>query len=201
MILIEAKSLTKYDVVFRQTSGNEAIFCPVCKDDRKAKNKNDKPLSFDHGKGCGMCHNCEATFTVKKENEVKTNYIRPVFNNTTTLSERVVKWFQGRSISQETLSAVKITEGSEWMPQTGKPENTIQFNYFRDGQLINTKFREHLGKIGLIEYTYNMENSRFDNTLSSDYSNWMDTRINPPLKQQSIDDFINEINPNDEPPF
>lgn len=141
MILYEPKSKLEYDVQFRQTSGNEAIACPVCKDDRKKKNL--KPLSWDHNKGCGMCHHCEASFVVKRERPMpEKNYVKPVFNNQTELSERVVKWFQGRGISQQTLIDLKVTEGSEWMPQTGKAENTIQFNYFRSGQLVNTKFRD-----------------------------------------------------------
>ncbi len=36
---------------------------------------------------------------------------------------------------------MKITEGKEFMPQTGKEETTIQFNYFRGDELINIKYR------------------------------------------------------------
>ena len=35
-----------------------------------------------------------------------------------------------------------MTEGPEFMPQTGKSENTIQFNYFISDQLINVKYRD-----------------------------------------------------------
>ena len=35
-----------------------------------------------------------------------------------------------------------ITEGVEWMPQTGKEENTIQFNYFIGDELVNVKYRD-----------------------------------------------------------
>ena len=37
---------------------------------------------------------------------------------------------------------MKITEGKEFMPQTGKEENTIQFNYFINNELINIKYRD-----------------------------------------------------------
>jgi twinkle protein len=37
---------------------------------------------------------------------------------------------------------MKITEGKEWMPQTKQEQNTIQFNYFRDAELINVKYRD-----------------------------------------------------------
>ena len=37
---------------------------------------------------------------------------------------------------------MKITEGIEFMPQAAMNVNTIQFNYFRDGELINVKYRD-----------------------------------------------------------
>ena len=46
------------------------------------------------------------------------------------ITSKVFKWFESRGISQKTLDrSVVVTEGSEYMPQTGKSENTIQFNY------------------------------------------------------------------------
>ena len=35
-----------------------------------------------------------------------------------------------------------ISEGVEWMPQTGQDENTIQFNYFIGDELVNVKYRD-----------------------------------------------------------
>jgi len=35
-----------------------------------------------------------------------------------------------------------VSEGSEFMPQTGKAENAIHFNYFMGDQLINVKYRD-----------------------------------------------------------
>ena len=58
------------------------------------------------------------------------------------MSDAAIKWFEGRGISQKTLTDMKISEGPEWMPQTGSNVNTIQFNYFINEQLINTKFRD-----------------------------------------------------------
>ena len=36
----------------------------------------------------------------------------------------------------------KLLKAQEFMPQTGKSENTIQFNYFMGDQLINVKYRD-----------------------------------------------------------
>ena len=35
-----------------------------------------------------------------------------------------------------------VTEGPEYMPQTGKSENTIQFNYIVGDELVNVKYRD-----------------------------------------------------------
>lgn len=57
------------------------------------------------------------------------------------LSDKVLKWFASRGISETTLTAMKVTEGMEWMPQKNKECNTIQFNYYKSGIHANTKFR------------------------------------------------------------
>ena len=57
------------------------------------------------------------------------------------MSAKALAWFKSRGISEATLLAMKITEGSEWMPQKQGQANTVQFNYYKDGELVNTKFR------------------------------------------------------------
>ena len=55
---------------------------------------------------------------------------------------KVVEWFKSRGISQLTLTDLRVGEGTEYMPQTGRAENTIKFNYFIGGELINIKYRD-----------------------------------------------------------
>ena len=116
--------------------------CPLCSHDRKKKS--DKCAKLDWKTGLGKCFHCDEvfqlhTFKSKKQERV---YQKPNFNNKTELSDNLVKWFEGRGISQPVLKTAKITEGSEWMPQTKKEENTIQFNYFRNNELVNVKYRD-----------------------------------------------------------
>lgn len=68
-------------------------------------------------------------------------YAKPNKVGNSTLSDKLLAWFECRGITEPTLSAMKITEGLEWMPQKNKEINTVQFNYYRNGELINTKFR------------------------------------------------------------
>lgn len=69
-------------------------------------------------------------------------YIKPTWKNQTGLPDKVVKWFESRKISQKTIEKLKITAGKEWMPQVKKEVGVIEFNYFRDGDLINIKYRD-----------------------------------------------------------
>ena len=57
-------------------------------------------------------------------------------------ASKVIEWFKTRGISQQTLFDLRIDEGPEYMPQTGKTENVIKFNYFMGDQLINVKYRD-----------------------------------------------------------
>lgn len=124
--------------------GEERMTCPVCSEHRKKKRI--KCFSWNHEKNTGFCSHCQATF-VKSEpgnyvSREKREYQRPTWNNNTELSDKLVKYFEGRKISQFTLRQMKVTEGVEWMPQIGKKTNTVQFNYFKNGNLINTKYRD-----------------------------------------------------------
>ena len=120
--------------------------CPLCSSDRKHKNQKAQCASYDWERGLGTCHNCDTTFqlhTYQRKGASEKVYIRPEtpeqFNEVST---NVETWFGTRGISKQTLSDLQVTEGSEWMPQTSKNENTIQFNYFMGDQLINVKYRD-----------------------------------------------------------
>jgi twinkle protein len=100
---------------------------------------------YDWERGLGTCMNCDEVFqlhTFKRKGGTDKEYVLPEWKNNTELSAGAVKWFEERGISQKTLTNMKISEGSEWMPQVSKEVNTIQFNYFINDQLINTKYRD-----------------------------------------------------------
>lgn len=137
------ESFEKIGIQTKRNAGADKVLCPKCSHTRK--NKKDPCLSINLDTGVYNCHNdCGFKGTVVKEAYVPKpkDYIIPVFNNNTSLSNNLVKWFQGRSISQKTLIDQKITECKKFMPQTGKEENTINFNYFRNSELVNIKYRD-----------------------------------------------------------
>jgi len=143
--IIDIATKREYQIEAR-SNGENAINCPVCSHERKKKNM--KSLSFNGAKGTGHCHHCPAKFVEKGKGvermvyEPKVYTKPPAWTNVTELSDKVVQWFNGRGINQQTLLDLKVTEGREWMPQTQKEENCIRFNYFREGELINVKYRD-----------------------------------------------------------
>jgi len=122
--------------------------CPLCSSSRQPKNQKLKCASYDWERGLGTCHNCNTTFqlhTYQRKGNSEKVYIKPNEEPKMYLAEpgsKVVQWFKTRGISEKTLKDLKVSEGPEFMPQTGKSENTIKFNYIMGDELINIKYRD-----------------------------------------------------------
>jgi len=76
-----------------------------------------------------------------EEQPGKKEHVRPV-PRLEKLGQKSLKWFEEeRKISNNTLLRFGITEANEWMPQFEREVPVICFNYYRDGVLVNIKFR------------------------------------------------------------
>ena len=125
--------------------GKTQGICPLCSSDRQPKNQKLKCSSYDWERGLGTCHNCDSSFqlhTYQRKGASEKVYVRPAEVERTPPTSKIVEWFNTRGISQKTLTDLSVSEGPEFMPQTGKNENTIQFNYIMGDQLINVKYRD-----------------------------------------------------------
>ena len=144
------------EIPTRRQSGQIKMICPNCQATRK--DKSDRSLSCNLETGAYNCHHCGFNGYAKdmdkkyefRSVDYKKEYVKPVFKNNTDLSDKAVKWFAGRGISQATLTKMQVTEGKEYMPQHGKEMNTIQFNYSKNGELVNIKYRTGDKKFKLI---------------------------------------------------
>ena len=128
-------------------TGKKQGICPLCSHTRQPKNQKLKCASYDWERGLGTCHNCNTSFqlhTYQRKGASERVYVRPEFSAKThkAPTSKVVEWFKTRGISQKTLTSLNVSEGPEFMPQTGKTENTIKFNYMIGDQLINVKYRD-----------------------------------------------------------
>jgi len=158
----------QYDLAVGKKEG----ICPLCSHNRKPENRKAKCAMYDWERGLGTCMNCDEVFQLhtfkRRGGDVHKVYTKPEWKNMVLLSDKAVKWFESRGISQKTLIKSRITEGPEWMPQANKEVNTIQFNYFINNELINIKYRDGRKNFKLVKGAekvfYNI-----DNTVGHDY--------------------------------
>ena len=125
-------------------AGKTQGICPLCSSSRKPENRKAKCASYDWERGLGTCHNCDSTFqlhTYKRKGKSTREYVKPDKTGCVA-SEKIINWFAERGISEQTLNELKVRESKEFMPQTGKLENAIQFNYYMGMDLINIKYRD-----------------------------------------------------------
>jgi len=137
-----------YNVEINRSGGNYLGACPVCSSYRK--NPGSKSFSFNVSEGVGKCHNCESSFVIYKEldpAEFKDSYSMPkkVYSRPrpaiiSDLNQATIEWFNSRGINTHTLFKMRVTDSAEMMPKSGHTI-AVNFNYYRDGELINVKYR------------------------------------------------------------
>lgn len=79
---------------------------------------------------------------LKEIENTKRVYKKPESKYTNTgLSKVILDWFATRNISISSLDRLKVTCAQEWMPKAKQETESICFNYYRRGELVNIKFR------------------------------------------------------------
>lgn len=136
-----------YDIEFEE-GRKKNYLCPDCSASRK-KSK-DKPLTYYPDNNRAYCHHCLTTFFEYKPYEKQKEFIVPEWRNKTKLTDKLVKWFEGRMISQKTLIKMKVFSDIEYMPQYKKEMECICFPFFVDKKQVNIKFRAAGKKFKLV---------------------------------------------------
>jgi len=131
------QELEQIGIIVKGNAGMTKTKCPKCSHERKKKS--DPCLSVNIDKGLYNCHNCGWSGGVKFK--ARQEYTIPEKENA-NVSERVLKYFESRGISEPTLVHWKVGESLEYMPQVQKNRRVINFNYYRDNKLINVKYRD-----------------------------------------------------------
>ena len=124
-------------------NGRKRSLCPKCSHTR-TKNKKDRCLSIDHDKGTAFCHHCESVgFREDVKEKIESSYNLPIqtWKNYTNLSDSMVKFLEGRCISQSTAISLGWTEEEYYQPAMKKKVNNLCFNFFEGETLVNKKYR------------------------------------------------------------
>ena len=126
--------------------GEIAAICPKCSSDRKkAKNK---CLSVNGDKRTWHCNHCGWSGGLPEERIMPAPERRfrrptpPPKTEVETIDRRIVAYFQGRGISSATLEKAKVYSTVHYLPGTGAETLCMAFPYYRDGVLVNVKYRD-----------------------------------------------------------
>jgi len=106
-------------------------------------------------------------YNIEIDQKIKT-YEKPK-TSSSPLSSEIINYFQSRGISKNTLQRFKVTESIEWMPKANKEVRTVCFNYYRNDELINIKYRAAGKDFKMVKNAelifYNIDSIKEDDTV------------------------------------
>lgn len=126
-------------------AGEIDVPCPECSPTRKKKK--DPCLSVNTDEGTWFCHHCGWAGGLKRDDAgriepVPKVYSRPKPFRASELSEKAVRFLKGRGITPTVAHRNRLSTQTVFMPQCGEQVSTICFPYYRDGELVNAKYRD-----------------------------------------------------------
>lgn len=131
-------------------TGEVATTCPKCSAHRK--NAKARCMSANVDKGLFKCNHCGFAGSLESGEERKSNpfeyapkrYYKPTYTvQLDSDQSKMLKWFADRGIPANIVALNQITTNTVWMPQIESETKAIQFPYFRNGECINIKSRDH----------------------------------------------------------
>lgn len=137
--------------VFGRTSGAIYTVCPQCSRDRKKKRA--KCLSVNITEGLYNCHHCMWSGKVGgRGNDGRSDFYQPRQKPQTykkpsfkpsgeEMPAKTLDWFAHRGIPADVLMRNRVERRTVFMPQTGKEEPVVTFNYYQRGEHVNGKHR------------------------------------------------------------
>ena len=130
------KTYSDYGIDLMGKTGTQVrVLCPNCSAQRKKSKLKD--LAVNTEKQTWFCHHCSWTGGLNGK-----SYTKPEYTAETKLPEHVLEYFKDRGISEITLKSNRIGYGPVWMPSVEKKVNTIQFPFYKNGAVVNIKYRD-----------------------------------------------------------
>lgn len=144
-------ALQEHRIKLRSTaSGDHRTVCPNCSAQRKKKT--DPCLSVtidpDGRNAVWHCWHCDFAGGTKERSETprertKKSYTRPAFKPKETPDAKMLAWFEKkRGISAAVVKRNRISVARIWMPGPNREVPAIAFPYYRNGELVNVKYRD-----------------------------------------------------------
>lgn len=129
------------------THGEIHTTCPWCSRDRKKKRV--KCLSANLDKEVYFCHHCGAHGNLKGERAKGdyTHWNKPAYSKPKAPADYIIEgkplaFLKSRGIGEMVAKRNKVFAGQVYMPQVEGEVNAIAFPYFRNGELVNIKWRD-----------------------------------------------------------
>lgn len=152
MEIYAVNARSKVELNIPAGTGEYRTICPICSHLRKRENQNKRVLSYNRSTLQGYCSHCNEVFYPYNEDLYRTDYILPDLSKQKIIEKEAsfLEYWAKRGISKETLELAKVTEQIEFIPQENKEVKCTAFNYFRNGELINIKYRSKQKNFKLI---------------------------------------------------
>jgi twinkle protein len=130
-------------------SGNIKTQCPQCSHTRSRQHIREKCLSVNVDEGVWLCHHCQWSGALPKEEpiairpsvRVVPSPVTPIPPALSRIGERGLAWFATRGISEQTVQAFGIYSEKRYFPDAEAELNATCFPYLVNGALVNVKYR------------------------------------------------------------
>lgn len=140
------KSFSDYGIELGGKSGEEVkVTCPQCSHTRRKKSY--PCLNVNTIKGAWHCWHCgwsggllQGVHNRPQLTQNRT-YYKPEFRPE-ALSGKAVEFFNNRGITNDVLLRNKVSVETVWMPQVEDEVRAVAFPYYRDGEVVNVKYRD-----------------------------------------------------------
>ncbi|WP_447969370.1 DnaB-like helicase C-terminal domain-containing protein [Nitrospira sp. M1] len=138
------KTFADFQIDTRGRTKHVKTTCPQCSANRK--HPKDLCLSVNIEEGVWNCHHCGWKGWLKESGDWGLNrglktYTRPTYEPIGQDQEPLFAWFSKRGISQEIVIRHQISLAPKYFSNIGHAVEAIHFPYFRNGELINVKYR------------------------------------------------------------
>jgi twinkle protein len=142
------KCFNDYNIQVNESHGGQQyVKCPQCSGQRRKKHS--KCLSVNINEGVWNCHHCGWSGSLgqgqfgNQSHQVKPQYRVPKLPPSDDKSLiKAFNYLRGRGITNDVQVRNGLTTSLVWMPQIEAETSAIGFPYYREGGLINIKWRD-----------------------------------------------------------